>query len=103
MTPARLLSQLGNSADSARPLGEIAESLGVSLRSVQKASEQAKAAGIPIVTAEGGVYAAVTASDALIAYRQARSRALTQLRGASAIKRTWRRMQQVHQETLWAA
>ena len=92
MTPARLLELLGNSADTARPLSEIAEQTGTPLRAVQQASQDAKAAGIPLVATEHGLYAAVRAQDAQEAYRQARSRALTQLRGAAAIRRTWQRM-----------
>ena len=107
MTPARLLELLGNSADTARPLSEIAELTGTPLRAVQKASELAKDAGIPLVAAPNGLYAAITPEDALTSYRQNRARALGGLRRAAAIKRTWQRMARaekgVEQTELWAA
>lgn len=106
LTQAQLASKLYGT-----PLGEPGDALAArrqrsAIRKVQEEIAALRDAGVPVVSDERGVWRAVTAQDALYAYRSLRSRALGQLRRAAAVKRTAFRMQraEAHVETmsLWA-
>lgn len=56
--PIDVLGSIGHGADNARPLSDIAESLGVSRRAVEKAIQEARLAGEPIASGRRGVWLA---------------------------------------------
>lgn len=102
MTPADLLAHLGNSADTARSLSDIAEAAGVSRRAVEKASELL-AQSVPLIACSRGVYVAQDASEARAYAESPRGRIVALQARITALEK-WAEVQELSgQATLWEA
>ena len=87
--------------DSAITYGELAERLNVPRRTVEKAIQQMRLAGVPVITGNDGVWLAETALEAQQAAQALRRRAITQLVTARALRAAGKRMAAIRQQTLW--
>lgn len=105
MTTATLLLLIGNSADTARTIGHLAEVAGVPRREVEQAIQAARLDGIPLVTGDRGVWRTESPAEARQMAERLRYRLVNQYRTVRALRATARRMEQQHVEqgTLWAA
>lgn len=77
------------------------------VRQLYEIVQQLRLAGVPVCSSDSGLWRAVTAQDAMEAYRSLRSRALGQIRTAGALKRAALAMEKaerrVEQASLWEA
>jgi hypothetical protein len=99
--PLRLLAHLGNSEAAAKSIGTIAESAGVTRREVEQAVQDARLAGVPVVSSSKGLWLG-TDAEALAWCERQRSRAIHLMESAQGVQRGVER-RGAHQETLWAA
>jgi Mn-dependent DtxR family transcriptional regulator len=95
--PTLVAGRLLHGRDRARTIGELAESMGVPRRTVEKAIEQLRADGRPIVTGSEGVWLTDSADELRAAYRALRRRYITQAIGARVLLATARRYEKVRQ------
>jgi hypothetical protein len=102
VNPARYLYR---GADRPSTLSELAERMGVTRREAENAVQAARMAGEPIVSGPRGLWVSESPTEVLEAAARLRSRALTQLVTARALRQTGRRMQaaRMEQRTLWEA
>ena len=98
-------TNLKRGRDAGRTLGDLAESMGVTRRQIEASVQQLKLDGFPVATGREGVWLEETSVGMMAQYRALRSRALSQLRGAAAVKRTAFRLlaheQKYEQEVLF--
>jgi len=87
--------------DRPRTLSALAEQLGTSRRIVEKAVEELALSGVPIVTGAEGAYLTQDPAELEQAALALRSRALTIMRRARALRLTARRHERVQQTTIW--
>lgn len=78
------------------------------VRQLYEIVQQLRLAGVPVCSSDSGLWRAVTAQDAMEAYRSLRSRALGQIRTAGALKRAAFAMEKAErkrdeQASLWEA
>ena len=86
-------------------IAELAQWLRVPRRDIEKAIQEARLAGVPLVTDADGVRLAKDAAEAADCAARLRSRAISQLLTSRALRKTARRMREAEaqQPTLWAA
>lgn len=85
--------------DRARTIGDIAEQLGTSRRTIEAAVETLRREGAPICTGSDGVYLSTDARELREHAERLRSRAIHVLLGARALRTTARRFEK-HQQTM---
>lgn len=98
-----LLVNLRWGRDGARTLGELAEAMGAPRRALEKAVEELRKAGSPIVTGSDGVWLSVSDVELEAAAKALQERAVTILLGARALRKTARRFAKVKQLGMWDA
>lgn len=100
-----MIQHLNNSRAAARTLGELAETLNVPRRSIEIAVQQARLAGVPVVSGPQGLWVSNDADEVLRAAEALRTRLVTQYATYRALRATGRRMSKAvgEQGTLWAA
>jgi biotin operon repressor len=69
-------------------IGSLAESMNAPRRAIEKAVEQLRGSGAPVVTGSAGVWLSSDPAEILGAYRALRRRAIGQLVGARPLLRT---------------
>lgn len=86
-----------------RTLGAIQEELNVSRRKVEQAVEALRLRGTPICSGSAGVWLTKDPAQMLANVEALRSRAITVMRGARALRQTARRFARYQQLELWGA
>jgi biotin operon repressor len=99
----QLLAYVGSSADSAVTLSAIAERAGCSRREVEQAIQAARLEGVPLITSAKGCWRSQDAQEARSMAERLRIRAAHQFETAAALDRAADALEQIGQETLWAA
>lgn len=85
-----------------RTIGDIAEDMHVSRRAVEKAVEQLRLDGAPIITGSAGVWLTTSPDELRAAYRSLRRRYIHQAIGARVLLKTARRFEKHVQAQLWS-
>jgi hypothetical protein len=78
--------------DRARTIGELQEQLGTSRRIVERAIEQSRLEGFPVISDGDGVYLAQTAEEVRACADRLNRRLVTQYKTVRAMRRTAQRM-----------
>ena len=101
--PSLVFVQLRWGRDAARTLGDLAEDMGVSRRTVEKAVETLRATGTPICTGPDGCWLTTSEGELLEQYRALRRRYIRQAMNARHLLRTAKRFAKVQQLGMWDA
>lgn len=101
--PSLVAVNLRYGRDKARTIGEIAEDMGISRRTVEKAVEQMRLEGAPVISGSEGIWLTDSAEELRDAYRRLRARYIHQAIGARALLRTAQRYEKHRQTELWAS
>ena len=101
--PSLLHVHLGWGRDRARTIGDLAESLGVSRRVVEKGVESLRASGTPICSGSDGIWLTTSEAELVEQYRALRRRYLRQAVNARHLLRTAKRYAKVQQLGMWDA
>lgn len=94
---------LGWGRDHAKTIGDLAESLNVPRRTVEKGVEELRLRGVPICSGTPGVWITHDPAELLAQVEALRRRAIHQLIGARALRTTARRFARTQQLDLWGA
>ena len=101
--PTLVATHLFWGRDRAVTIGQIAEDMDASRRSVEQAIEQLRLEGRPICTGSPGVWLSTDSRELYEHAERLRSRAIHVLLGARALRRTARGHERVQQTTIWDA
>ena len=88
--------------DRAVTIGELAETMNLSRRAVEKAIETLRATGAPVCSGPDGIWLTTSEAELLEQYRALRRRYLHQAVNARHLLRTARRYARNRQATLWS-
>jgi hypothetical protein len=86
--------------DGAVTIGELAESMHVMRREVERAITALRAEGVPVCTGSAGVWLTTSPSELRVCYRWLRSKYIHQAIGARVLLQTAQRFERTQQTTL---